>query len=59
MKLDDLGIRQQNWEAHLDIQSDMIAKGNGVFTFVVRVNDGIVVDYICLENAKYTASDIS
>ena len=45
-KLDDLGIKEQNWVSHEDIQHDMLLKQDGVFTFTIRVVNTIISDYV-------------
>lgn len=40
-----LSIREHNKEAHVDIENDIQAKQNGLFTFTLRVNSGNIVDY--------------
>lgn len=45
----DLSIRDHNLEPHLDIEKDIDSKKNGLFTFILRVNNGNIVDYVVLE----------
>jgi len=45
----ELSIRDHNKQAHLDIEKDIKAKGNGLFTFILRVNNGNIVDYNLME----------
>lgn len=45
----DLEIRPHNQQAHIDIENDLQAKKNGLFTFIIRVNGGNIVDYILME----------
>ena len=52
---DDLGIREHNWEAHKDIQKDMCAKVNGLFTCIIKISAGNIVDYVEMENITYTS----
>lgn len=40
-----LAIRDHNIQAHLDIESDIAERRNGLFTFTLRVNNGNIVDY--------------
>ena len=44
-----LSIRQDNIQAYADIEADIKAKQNGLFTFIIRVNNGKIVDYNVLE----------
>lgn len=48
-----LTIREHNKQAHIDIQNDVENKKNGLFTFVLKVNSGNIVDYLVLENENY------
>lgn len=50
----DLSIRKDNVEPYLDIAKDIKDRGNGLFTFILRINNGKIVDYNVLEyvNAK-------
>lgn len=38
-------IRQANIEAHDDIETDILAEQDGLFTFTLRINGGNIVDY--------------
>ena len=40
-----LEIRQHNQQPHIDIENDILAKRNGLFTFILRVNNGNIVDF--------------
>lgn len=44
-----LEIREHNRQAHIDIENDIAEKKNGLFTFILRVNNGNIVDYAVLE----------
>ena len=55
---DDLQIRESNWQIHRDLDLDILAKKQGVFSFVLRVNNGEICDYIVLENARYTINQV-
>lgn len=50
---DTLKVRQFNQEAHHDIDTDIMSKRNGLFTFVLRVHDGNIVDYVVFESKSY------
>ena len=45
----DLSIPPENWQAHLDLEADIQARGNGLFTFILRVHDGRITDYNLME----------
>ena len=45
----DLSIRKHNEKAHIDIENDIGKIKNGVFTFVLRLNNGNIVDYNVVE----------
>lgn len=45
----NLSIRQDNVEAYLDIEKDIATKKDGLFTFIIRVNNGKICDYNVLE----------
>ena len=40
-----LEIKEQNIQAHIDIEHDIQEKKNGLFTFTIRVNNSNIVDY--------------
>lgn len=48
----ELSIREHNMPAHLDIEADMALQKNGLFTFILRVNNGNIVDYNVVEYAN-------
>lgn len=49
-----LKIKKHNEKAHLDIEQDIEVKREGVFTFVLRVNGGNIVDYNVMEYVDVT-----
>jgi len=52
----ELTIPEENIEAHLDIESDIQKQKNGIFNFILRLNNGKIVDYSVQEYvtaAKY------
>ena len=51
----NLRIRQANLQFHRDITEDMFKKKNGLFSFVLRVHDGDIKDYVIMESKKYDA----
>lgn len=46
-------VNPHNKKAYLDITRDMLVKGNGLFTFQVRMSGGKIVDYVFMEGKKY------
>lgn len=46
----ELSIRDHNLQPHFDIENDIQGKKNGLFTFILRVNNGNIVDYVVLEH---------
>ena len=46
-----LQIRDHNIQAHLDIENEIQAKKNGLFTCIIRVNNGNIVDSVIMEYA--------
>jgi hypothetical protein len=44
-----LSVRKDNIEAYLDIEKSIKEKQNGLLTFIIRVNNGKIVDYNQLE----------
>ena len=47
----ELSISDHNRQAHVDIEHDIEKQQNGLFTFILRVNNGNVVDYNVVEYA--------
>ena len=45
----ELSIRDHNIQPHIDIEDDLQTKKNGLFTFILRVNNGNIVDYVVME----------
>jgi len=44
-----INIKPHNVEPHLDIEKDIQARKNGLFTFTLRINSGNIVDYNLIE----------
>lgn len=44
-----LELKDQNLRPHLDIEKDIQTQKNGLFTFVIRISSGNVVDYEVVE----------
>lgn len=40
-----LQISRHNQQPHIDIENDIQARKNGLFTFILRINNGSIVDY--------------
>ncbi len=41
----NLEISDHNAEAHIDIERDIEKQKNGLFTFILRIDNGNIVDY--------------
>lgn len=52
----DLEIRPHNLEAHKDIAVEMLHKQTGLFTFILRVNNGNIVDFVTMESVTYESN---
>ena len=46
----ELTIPEENKQCHLDIEQDIKDRKEGLFTFVLRVHDGMITDYNLMEN---------
>lgn len=44
-----LDIRRHNIQPHVDIENEIAEKKNGLFTFILRVNNGNIVDCNVME----------
>jgi len=42
-------ISEHNKQCHFDIEKDMHLKLNGIFSFIVKVNDMLITDYTVME----------
>jgi hypothetical protein len=42
----DFNVNIKNIPCHLDVERDLKLQANGVFTFTVRVNQGLIMDYV-------------
>ena len=49
----DLSIRPTNIQPHIDIERDIQEKGDGLFTFNLRINEGSIVDYVQYQTITY------
>jgi len=45
----ELHIREENLQFHRDLDEDMIHKGMGMFSFIIKLNNGEIIDYIVLD----------
>lgn len=45
-----LTIREHNKEVYKELVKDMVAHGNGLFSFIIRVSAGEIVDYVVMDN---------
>lgn len=45
----DLTIRQANIKPHLDIETYIKERKNGLVTFTIRINSGNIVDFVPTE----------
>lgn len=45
----ELHIKNSNLQFHKDLDADMVHKGNGMFSFVIKLNNGDIIDYITLD----------
>jgi hypothetical protein len=46
-------ISQHNANVYFDIAKDMLAKKDGLFSFIIRVDGKHIVDYVQLESFMY------
>lgn len=53
----DFNVKTHNIPCHLDIEKDLKIQGDGLFTFTLRVNQGLIMDYVNYRNP--TASEYS
>ena len=50
----DLNISEHNKQVHVDIETDIQKQKDGLFTFILRINSGNVVDYNVVEYCDIT-----
>ena len=48
----DFNVNVKNIPCHLDVERDLKLQANGVFTFTVRVNQGLIMDYVNYYNPR-------
>lgn len=46
----ELNISDHNKQAYLEIFKDFELHRNGLFSFVLRISDGMIVDYVKMDN---------
>jgi len=46
----ELTIPEENKQCHLDIEQDIKDRKEGLFTFTLRIHDGMITDYNLMEN---------
>jgi hypothetical protein len=54
----DFIVKDHNIPCHLDIERDLKVQSNGLFTFTLRVNNGLIMDYVNYRNpdaSEYSA----
>ena len=54
MNYDAVEIPAQNIPAHLDIEKDIQTQQNGLFTFIIKVANGMIADYNVIEYVNIT-----
>ena len=52
----DITERKSNFQAHLRIDQQIINTQKGLFSIVLRVNNGNIVDVVQMENESYGTS---
>lgn len=55
MPIYEIHIAEHNQRAHLDIEGEAQKIRNGLFTFIVRVADGNIVDVVFLSYESYSS----
>jgi hypothetical protein len=45
----NLSIREHNIQPHIDIENEIFNKKNGLFTFIIAINGGNIVNFLVLE----------
>ena len=52
-----LVMRPHNQQVYKELVKDMLAHGNGLFSFTLRVSAGDIVDYVIMDNLPPQAFD--
>lgn len=55
----EVGVNNPNFRAYSDMMKDMEKLGNGVFTCTVKLNEGMICDYLNIDNEAYVNSRTS
>jgi hypothetical protein len=50
MIIQQLVMRPHNQAVYKELIKDMLAHGNGLFSFVLRISAGDIVDYVIMDN---------
>ena len=45
----ELHIKVNNQQFHIDLDADLLLKKDGLFSFIIKVNEGNIVDYVVLD----------
>ena len=45
-------IKAHNKLAYMAMMRDILAKKNGIYSFVLRCDSGRIVDYVCMDSIK-------
>ena len=45
-----LVMREHNKTVYKELVADMVTHGNGLFSFILRVSAGNIVDYVIMDN---------
>lgn len=46
----ELIVREHNKQVYHELVDDMVKHGNGLFSFILRVSAGDIVDYVIMDN---------
>lgn len=46
-------VSPHNATVYMDIATDMLNKKEGLFTFIVRIDGKLIVDYVQMESVTY------
>jgi hypothetical protein len=54
MNYDAIEIDERNVIPHIDIEKDIEKKQNGLFTFILRLDEGKITDYNVMEYGNFS-----
>lgn len=54
--MNDFKTRQHNVQVYEELTKDLTRKKEGLFSFVIRVSAGDIVDYVIMDNITPTSS---